>query len=185
MLAIPKQQILSETDSPYMAPVPLRGTVNTPFNVRYVLQKLAEIWEVTFEDAENITTENCKRFFPKIAAFVNTNNHVRGAKVRRGTALRPWTTTFTFGQQNIPQPHQPLLQRLHLLHTQRQAGNERLAAVDKKRAKRRRRNCAAAAKLVRLRQRGCVLRLRRTHPTIYPPWKKRRNFCIAPTKRHA
>ena len=70
MLAIPKQQILSETDSPYMAPVPLRGTVNTPFNVRYVLQKLAEIWEVTFEDAENITTENCKRFFPKIAAFV-------------------------------------------------------------------------------------------------------------------
>ena len=70
VLAIPKQQILSETDSPYMAPVPLRGTVNTPFNVRYVLQKLAEIWEVTFEDAENITTENCKRFFPKIAAFV-------------------------------------------------------------------------------------------------------------------
>ncbi|HIU91227.1 MAG TPA: TatD family hydrolase [Candidatus Fimimonas merdipullorum] len=69
VLAIPKQQILSETDSPYMAPVPLRGTVNTPFNVRYVLQKLAEIWEVTFEDAENITTENCKRFFPKIAAF--------------------------------------------------------------------------------------------------------------------
>ena len=40
---LPLDRILSETDSPYLSPVPFRGTVNEPKNVVFVAQKIAEI----------------------------------------------------------------------------------------------------------------------------------------------
>lgn len=40
---VPDDMILTETDSPYLAPEPIRGTVNTPKNIPYVVKKLAEI----------------------------------------------------------------------------------------------------------------------------------------------
>lgn len=70
---VPLSQILSETDSPYMAPVPLRGTVNTPYNVRFVVQKIAECYNVSFEYAENSIRQNTLRLFPKIEAYLNKN----------------------------------------------------------------------------------------------------------------
>lgn len=67
---IPLTQVLCETDSPYMSPVPLRGTVNTPYNVKYVLQKMANIYCVDFAEIERHIYDNALRFFPKIAKFL-------------------------------------------------------------------------------------------------------------------
>lgn len=64
--AIPFDRILSETDSPYMAPVPIRGTVNTPFNVALVVVKIAEILDRTVEETEEQIHRNTLQFFPKI-----------------------------------------------------------------------------------------------------------------------
>lgn len=64
---IPLSRVLSETDSPYMAPVPLRGTVNTPFNIPIIVAKLAEMYNVSVEEMEKHVHENCLRLFPKIA----------------------------------------------------------------------------------------------------------------------
>lgn len=63
---IPIDRILSETDSPYMAPVPLRGTVNTPFNIPIIVAKLAELYNVEAEKMEYQIHENCLRLFRKI-----------------------------------------------------------------------------------------------------------------------
>ena len=66
---IPIAQVLSETDSPYMAPVPLRGTVNTPYNIPLVVNKMAEIYQVTTDEMEDIILQNALKFFPKIQEY--------------------------------------------------------------------------------------------------------------------
>ena len=43
---VPQDRVLSETDSPYLAPVPLRGKRNEPAHVRYVVEKLAQLRHV-------------------------------------------------------------------------------------------------------------------------------------------
>lgn len=67
---IPVDRILSETDSPYMAPVPLRGAVNTPYNIPIVVAKLAEIYRVSERELEETILQNTLRFFPKIAKYL-------------------------------------------------------------------------------------------------------------------
>lgn len=42
-LRIPESLLLTETDSPYLSPVPHRGTVNEPANVRFVLEEIAHL----------------------------------------------------------------------------------------------------------------------------------------------
>lgn len=61
--ATPIERILIETDSPYMAPEPLRGTRNEPKNVFFVAEKLAQIKETTVEKIAKITSENTRRLF--------------------------------------------------------------------------------------------------------------------------
>lgn len=68
---IPMDRILSETDSPYMAPVPLRGTVNTPLNIPLVVQKMADIYGVDVKQMEEQIAQNTLRLFPKIAQYLN------------------------------------------------------------------------------------------------------------------
>jgi len=63
---IPKDRLVLETDSPYLAPVPLRGEINCPNNVKYVYQKVAEIWGMSFEETEKIIDENARKLFNKI-----------------------------------------------------------------------------------------------------------------------
>ena len=58
---VPNDRILIETDSPYLAPEPVRGTRNTPSNVKFVAQKIADVKGLTLEDVEKITFENTKR----------------------------------------------------------------------------------------------------------------------------
>ena len=59
----PRRFLLTETDSPYMAPVPCRGRRNDSTLVRYVCEKLAEIKGISAEECARITLENGKRFF--------------------------------------------------------------------------------------------------------------------------
>ncbi len=64
--SIKRDRILVETDCPYMAPVPLRGTVNEPKNVNLVAKKLAEILDISVEEVEEMTVRNTKNFFKKM-----------------------------------------------------------------------------------------------------------------------
>ena len=64
--SVPISQVLSETDCPYMTPVPFRGKTNYPKYVRYVVEKLAATYGVGFEQMEQVILANCKRIFTKI-----------------------------------------------------------------------------------------------------------------------
>lgn len=60
---VPLDRIVLETDSPYMAPVPMRGTRNESAFVLHVLTKLAEIYGVQPQEIACHTNENVKRIF--------------------------------------------------------------------------------------------------------------------------
>lgn len=60
---LPLDKILLETDSPFLAPVPLRGQENEPKNVVLVAEKIAEIKNKNIEEIVSITTKNAKRVF--------------------------------------------------------------------------------------------------------------------------
>ena len=60
---IPIEYLLSETDAPYMAPVPLRGQPNKPQYVEHVVRRMAVLKDMEYEDCARILTENGKRFF--------------------------------------------------------------------------------------------------------------------------
>jgi TatD DNase family protein len=60
---IPRDRILPETDSPLLTPEPFRGQVNKPEYVKYVYQKIADIWGESFETTEKLLDENAKRLF--------------------------------------------------------------------------------------------------------------------------
>lgn len=60
---VPIEKILIETDSPYLAPEPVRGTRNNPINVKYVAKKIANVKQMSIEEVANITYNNaCKLF---------------------------------------------------------------------------------------------------------------------------
>jgi TatD DNase family protein len=55
---VPLDRILIETDSPYLAPEPVRGRRNEPTNVRYVAEKIAALREIPLEAFAQITMQN-------------------------------------------------------------------------------------------------------------------------------
>ena len=57
------ENIVLETDSPYLAPVPYRGKRNESSYTYLVAEKLASIYEVTIEEIAQVTTENSKKIF--------------------------------------------------------------------------------------------------------------------------
>jgi TatD DNase family protein len=57
------QNLLLETDSPYMTPVPLRGTRNEPTNILFIGKKIAEVLGISEEEVARVTTENAIRLF--------------------------------------------------------------------------------------------------------------------------
>ncbi|MBR5345683.1 MAG: TatD family hydrolase [Clostridia bacterium] len=59
----PRDRILIETDSPYMAPEPVRGTRNEPTNVRYICTRIAELRSETAEETAAYTFENACRVY--------------------------------------------------------------------------------------------------------------------------
>lgn len=61
--AVPLSRIVLETDSPYMAPVPHRGQRNESAFVVEVARKLAEVYDLSVEDIDRVTTENAIQLF--------------------------------------------------------------------------------------------------------------------------
>lgn len=60
---IPEDKLLIETDSPYLAPEPVRGTRNNCMNVKYVAEKIADIKGKKIEEIADITNKNAKKIF--------------------------------------------------------------------------------------------------------------------------
>ena len=60
---VPLEKLFVETDSPYMAPVPYRGTTNTPVHVEEVAKKFAEIKGLTLEEVAETTFRNACDFY--------------------------------------------------------------------------------------------------------------------------
>ncbi|QCI28232.1 TatD family hydrolase [Caminibacter pacificus] len=60
---IPKDRVIIETDAPYLTPHPHRGKRNEPYYTIYIRDKIAELWGVTPQEVEEITTQNAKRLF--------------------------------------------------------------------------------------------------------------------------
>ena len=60
---VPEDRMLIETDSPYLAPEPVRGTRNDPRNVKYKTQKIADVKGKTIEEIAKITYTNAKNIF--------------------------------------------------------------------------------------------------------------------------
>ena len=60
---VPNDKILIETDSPYLAPEPVRGTRNTPVNVKYIAQKIASVKNISIEEVAKITRNNVLKIY--------------------------------------------------------------------------------------------------------------------------
>ena len=60
---LPLTQLLIETDSPFLTPVPKRGKRNEPAFVAHIADKIAEIHNTTREQVAEITTANANHLF--------------------------------------------------------------------------------------------------------------------------
>lgn len=60
---IPKDKLILETDCPYLTPIPFKGEENKPAYVKYIYEKVAEIWGMNFTDTEKIIDANAKKLF--------------------------------------------------------------------------------------------------------------------------
>tara|TARA_B100000795_G_scaffold25880_1_gene17199 strand:+ start:168 stop:929 length:762 start_codon:yes stop_codon:yes gene_type:complete len=60
---IPLEKILIETDSPFLAPIPMRGKKNEPSFIKYTLKKLSILKETSVENLSKITTDNFNKLF--------------------------------------------------------------------------------------------------------------------------
>jgi len=60
---IPLNKLLIETDSPFLAPVPMRGKKNEPSFIKYTLEKLAELKNIKSEQLEKSTNNNFNKLF--------------------------------------------------------------------------------------------------------------------------
>lgn len=61
--ALPLDRILVETDAPYLAPVPYRGKTNQPGYTRYVVEEIAQLKGMEFEQVAAATSANFNRLF--------------------------------------------------------------------------------------------------------------------------
>ncbi len=60
---IPLKKLLIETDSPYLAPIPMRGKKNEPSFIRFTLEKLSVLKGTTIDEMSKITTDNFNKLF--------------------------------------------------------------------------------------------------------------------------
>jgi TatD DNase family protein len=60
---IPLDKLLVETDSPFLAPVPMRGKKNEPSFIKYTLEKLSMLKEKTNQEMSDLTTKNFNKLF--------------------------------------------------------------------------------------------------------------------------
>jgi TatD DNase family protein len=62
---IPKDRLLTETDSPYLAPIPYRGKRNEPAYVCRVVKELARLLNLSEEDLARQVLQNFENFLPR------------------------------------------------------------------------------------------------------------------------
>lgn len=62
-LAVPRDRLLIETDAPYLAPHPMRGSLNHSGYLSYVLDVLSELWGCSPDAAAEQTYQNAERLF--------------------------------------------------------------------------------------------------------------------------
>ena len=60
---IPFDRLLIETDSPFLAPMPKRGSTNEPSFIKYTAMKLAEIKQISYDDLIVYTSNNFNKLF--------------------------------------------------------------------------------------------------------------------------
>jgi TatD DNase family protein len=60
---IPDDRLVLETDSPFLTPVPHRGKINRPEYVKFVYEKVAEIWQLSFDETERMVDKNANDLF--------------------------------------------------------------------------------------------------------------------------
>lgn len=60
---VPRDRLIVETDSPYLAPTPYRGRRNEPAYVVETAKRLAELLEMSLEEVADLTTRNARRLF--------------------------------------------------------------------------------------------------------------------------
>ena len=61
--AIPREQVILETDCPYMSPQAVRGSRNDSRNIAYVAEFLAELWQMEPQQVLDLTAANARRLF--------------------------------------------------------------------------------------------------------------------------
>jgi TatD DNase family protein len=60
---IPLENIVLETDAPYLTPVPFRGKRNESSYLKYIAQKIAEVKKITMEEVGEVTSRNAQKIF--------------------------------------------------------------------------------------------------------------------------
>ena len=60
---IPSDRLLTETDAPYLAPVPFRGQTNTPVLVEHIFTYIAQVREISVDTLNALVDENIKKLF--------------------------------------------------------------------------------------------------------------------------
>ena len=58
--------IVTETDSPFLAPVPFRGKTNETSYLPYIVRSIGQILDLPEEDVMRFTEENARRLYPKL-----------------------------------------------------------------------------------------------------------------------
>ena len=66
---IPLSSLLIETDSPYLAPIPMRGKINEPSYVKYTGDYLANFFKVSVEEITKFTDDNFYKLFSKAIRY--------------------------------------------------------------------------------------------------------------------
>ncbi|MCD4818098.1 MAG: TatD family hydrolase [Candidatus Cloacimonetes bacterium] len=60
---VPENKFFVETDSPYLSPVPFRGKRNSPLNLRYIIEKISEVKQISPKKVADLSFNNAIDFF--------------------------------------------------------------------------------------------------------------------------
>jgi TatD DNase family protein len=60
---IPLEEMVLETDAPYLTPVPFRGKRNESSYIRFVAEKMAEVKDIRFQEVAETTTRTAENLF--------------------------------------------------------------------------------------------------------------------------
>lgn len=69
MPKVPLDKLLVETDAPYLTPHPFRGKRNEPKYTIHVVEKMAELLELSPNEVETLTTKNAKTLFKEFSSI--------------------------------------------------------------------------------------------------------------------